>query len=503
MTGGRIILPPTNPSLDANGKPVNGATLTYYENGTTMLVSIYSDIELTVPLANPLTSDAAGVFPQVWAPNGVGYSVKWSRTGLGDVTFDDIFPDLDSSAVGTFVSLNQSQVSLGSNVNTSFGNQGVGLIESAFTWTDSTTGAGTVATAYASLFGAVTFATPLNAITITNAYGLYLKDPVAGAHVTLTNKFALGVDSFQCVGALNYGGVTLANSVTGTGSMVLSTSPTFTGTANFNSAQAVSFSVGAGVVLLSSASTQLNISTPGVNEGGVIASIFGTHTSTPTSIFDVASSGANNTATGLQIQKHSSSGRSINAAGTINASGADYAEYERKADGCGDIAKGQIIGFDADGKLTDKWSATKSFGIKSTAPAYVGGDTWGSHEALGIDPVAHPAPVTRGENETDADWKKRSAEYETALAAFQAHRKKGAAAADAARMSFDRIAYSGKVPVNVTGANPGDYIIAIQDGDGIGGQIVTTPTFEQYRMAVGRVRNIGTDGRAIVAVIVH
>jgi hypothetical protein len=206
MTSGRIILPPTNPSLDANGNPVSGATLTYYENGTTTLVSIYSDAALSVPLANPLSSDAAGVFPQVWAPNDIGYSVKWSRTGLADVTFDDIFPDLDSSAVGNFITANQAQVTLGSNVNTSFGTIGVGLIENAFTQTDSTTGVGTVATAYSSVFGACTFATPLNAITITDAFGLYLKDPIAGSHVTLTNKWALGVDSLKVAGNFSVGG---------------------------------------------------------------------------------------------------------------------------------------------------------------------------------------------------------------------------------------------------------------------------------------------------------
>lgn len=232
MTGGRIILPPTNPSLDSNGNPVSGSTLTYYQNNTTTLVSIYSNAALTIALANPLTSDSAGVFPQVWASNTAGYSVKWTRTGFSDVTFNDIFPDLDSSAVGTYVSLNQSQVSLGTNIATAFGTVGVGLIENAFTQTDSTTGAGTVATAYASTFGAVTFATPVNAITITNAYGLYLKDPVAGSHVTLTNKYALGVDSLKVAGAINIGGVS-SSAVTGTGNIALSASPTFTGTVGF------------------------------------------------------------------------------------------------------------------------------------------------------------------------------------------------------------------------------------------------------------------------------
>jgi hypothetical protein len=150
--------------------------------------------------------------------------------GLADVTFDDIYPDLDSSATGSYLVSGQSQAVLGDNITTAFGTIGVGLVENAFTQTDSTTGAGTVATAYGSVFGAVTLATSSNAITITNAYGLYLKDPVAGAHVTLTNKYALGVDSLRCAGALTYGGVTLNNAVTGTGNMVLSASPTFTGT---------------------------------------------------------------------------------------------------------------------------------------------------------------------------------------------------------------------------------------------------------------------------------
>lgn len=93
MTGGRIILPPTNPSLDSNGNPVSGSTLTYYQNGTTTPVSIYAEAALSTPLANPLTSDSAGVFPQVYAADTATYSVKWTRTGYSDVTYNDIHTD--------------------------------------------------------------------------------------------------------------------------------------------------------------------------------------------------------------------------------------------------------------------------------------------------------------------------------------------------------------------------------------------------------------------------
>jgi hypothetical protein len=171
----------------------------------------------------------------------------------------------------------------------------------------------------------------------------------------------------------------------------------------------------------------------------------------------------------VQAAANSTTLRSISASGTINVSGADYAEYERKSSSCGVIAKGQIVGFDANGQLTDKWHDARSFGVKSTAPSYVGGDDWGSEDALG----------------TTRDAPDHDAKLETA------------------RAKVDRIAYSGKVPMNVTSAAAGDIIIAAQDGDGIKGVAVTAPDFAQYRLAVGRVRAVLPDGRALVAVIVH
>ncbi|MEG8029171.1 hypothetical protein QP174_14650 [Sphingomonas aerolata] len=68
-------------------------------------------------------------------------------------------------------------------------------------------------------------------------------------------------------------------------------------------------------------------------------------------------------------------GRSIATTGTINASGADYAEYMTKADACGTIAAGDVCGVDIDGKLTRSWSNAISFVVKSTDPSLVGGDS--------------------------------------------------------------------------------------------------------------------------------
>jgi hypothetical protein len=86
--------------------------------------------------------------------------------------------------------------------------------------------------------------------------------------------------------------------------------------------------------------------------------------------------GANGANAAFFTNRDSVTSRSINASGTINASGADYAEYEVKADTEAVINKGDIVGFDADGKVTNKFSESISFAIKSTDPNLVGGDTW-------------------------------------------------------------------------------------------------------------------------------
>lgn len=196
--------------------------------------------------------------------------------------------------------------------------------------------------------------------------------------------------------------------------------------------------------------------------------------------------GYNSAQTAVYVGRNSATSRSINAGGTVNASGADYAEYEFKRDDCGVLAKGQIVGFDLMGRLTDKWEYAITFGVKSTDPSLVGGDSWGAHL---IEPKK-PEP--------DAD----GAISPEAMAEFEAALEKWRTDLEAARARVDRIAYCGKVPVNVFGAIPGDWIVPIEVDGGIGALVVKDAdlTPEQHRMAVGRVRRILEDGRAEISV---
>jgi hypothetical protein len=177
--------------------------------------------------------------------------------------------------------------------------------------------------------------------------------------------------------------------------------------------------------------------------------------------------------TTMFVKKDTGTDRSINAAGTINASGADYAEYMTKA-GDFTITKGDVVGINTQGKLTNVFADAVSFMVKSTDPSYVGGDSWGSEEAIGL-------------TKPDADTHQEDKD------AFNA-------ALETARQRVDRIAFAGQVPVNVLGATAGQYIIPVNDNGAIKGQAVSSPTFEQYQSSVGKVIAIESDGRARIIV---
>jgi hypothetical protein len=233
------------------------------------------------------------------------------------------------------------------------------------------------------------------------------------------------------------------------------------------------------------------------------------------------------TLAGMHLGSIISSNRSLNAAGTINASGADYAEYMYKDVDCGTIPKGAICGITKEGLLTDRFDKSISFVIKSTDPAYVGGDSWGhsvepvrftpeytawisSKNALLNAEYYKPLPI---EGESESEFVKRIEQWEAEVYSLtvavaqeptQYESDEWLAwntAMEAKRQRVDRVAFSGQVPCNVMGAVSGDYIVPVRlDNGTIGGISVKSPTFEQYISSVGKVWSVLQDGRAWVAV---
>ncbi len=245
-------------------------------------------------------------------------------------------------------------------------------------------------------------------------------------------------------------------------------------------------------------------------------------------IFNVGATGyGNGSESVMRVTQTSLNGRSINAAGTINASGADYAEYMFKGPACGSVAAGQVIGIGADGKLTDRWAEAISFAVKSTDPCMVGGDKWS--QQLGPRPASvtrtldrvEPQLVSEAQPAVEAVYDgltlvtpavpAKAAVYREVLlagdtdeawAARQAPGLAFDAALEALRQTVDRIAFAGQVPCNIHGAVPGQFIVPVQDGVGIAGIAINEEdmTLQQYMRAIGKVIAIEDDGRARVIV---
>ncbi|WP_455156027.1 hypothetical protein [Sphingomonas zeae] len=309
----------------------------------------------------------------------------------------------------------------------------------------------------------------------------------------------------------------------------------------------------AGNLLVGATSASNHVVARGTSEGDLIMQVQG-KAHPGVAFFSAASGSANGAACAFALNKNSATGRSANAAGTINAAGADSAEYMVKAAGCGIIAKGDVCGVDSEGKLTKTWADAISFVVKSTDPHLVGGDTWAAHlpprpVAPGAEPVApiEPgaapvAPVEPGPEPAEegpayvawlearfafavaerdyavtlAEWQAATDAYPAARASYEADHAEWVAAKaayshdlpeweadlEAARVCVDRIAFCGQVPCNVTGEfDVGDYIIAAQDGAGIKAVAMKLDdmTMAQYARRIGKVWAI-RDGRAWIDV---
>lgn len=81
MAAGRIVIEGYMPALDSSANPLSGAKLTFYENGTTDLTTVYSDYDLTTPLSNPVVANSAGQFASIFADTSLLFSVKVENAG--------------------------------------------------------------------------------------------------------------------------------------------------------------------------------------------------------------------------------------------------------------------------------------------------------------------------------------------------------------------------------------------------------------------------------------
>lgn len=87
-----------NRALDANAYAQPGATATFYQSGTMTTIPLYADEGEVIPLANPITADASGIFPQVFF-NGDAKAIVRDADGATLWTIDPV-PTSSKDAVG-------------------------------------------------------------------------------------------------------------------------------------------------------------------------------------------------------------------------------------------------------------------------------------------------------------------------------------------------------------------------------------------------------------------
>lgn len=199
--------------------------------------------------------------------------------------------------------------------------------------------------------------------------------------------------------------------------------------------------------------------------------------------------GVNAAAAGLKVGRGSLT-RSINAGGTINASGADYAEYHRVIEPLwGNVTPGTILGFNAEGTLTNVFAdVVGRFVVKSTNPNLVGGDSWGEENSICMKYNVEPPHM-----ETDEGYEERLSAFNEAL--------------EQERIQWDRIAKCGYVPVNiqVTSFDVGKYLIPADDNGNITAVLKSKAelTLVDYIDSFGIVLDVLEDGRALVEVKIN
>lgn len=93
MSGTRYYTP-NQFEVDANGVPLAGAQLFFYVTGTSTPQNTYSDVNLTVPNANPVIADGNGRFGSIFLSPSPAYKVQlWSAPTVDNPTGSQIWSE--------------------------------------------------------------------------------------------------------------------------------------------------------------------------------------------------------------------------------------------------------------------------------------------------------------------------------------------------------------------------------------------------------------------------
>lgn len=109
-----LFLLPFRPAFTPDGKIAPGAKLYFYQHQTFDAYPVYTDASLTIELPNPVTANAAGIWPNVYLDDSLVYRVV--LRDKNDVILNDVDPYLPNTLDGLTEDLEDLASQVASNL---------------------------------------------------------------------------------------------------------------------------------------------------------------------------------------------------------------------------------------------------------------------------------------------------------------------------------------------------------------------------------------------------
>jgi hypothetical protein len=112
---------PRSVLLDADGNPISGGSVSFYDAGTTTPRAVYSDAGLTTPISQPVTADSAGRLPLIYMTTGSFKIVVADADAVTVYTADNLDSGVPAGSGALAVSAGGTGATTASGARTSLG----------------------------------------------------------------------------------------------------------------------------------------------------------------------------------------------------------------------------------------------------------------------------------------------------------------------------------------------------------------------------------------------
>jgi hypothetical protein len=115
---------PRSVLLDADGNPISGGKVSFFDAGTTTPRAVYSDAGLTTPISQPVTADSGGKLPLIYMATGGYKIVVADADGVTIYSADDLDSGVPAGSGALAVDVGGTGATTASGARTNLGAAG-------------------------------------------------------------------------------------------------------------------------------------------------------------------------------------------------------------------------------------------------------------------------------------------------------------------------------------------------------------------------------------------